>query len=184
MPVDFDICAISNTLLALSVFGLPPRRAEEESVGFIESAVTRGEHVEKPFQTAPWYGTTPVILYHLARVIARTDIGPLKSLTDRLLVDVRSVFSSRALREMEKLLLSTAAMWLGGGPLLTHAPRQIAGELSSYPFFVASLLAVPENYFARSLAHRRLFHFEYVCPAHSMALWVEHEVLRRRTVEA
>jgi hypothetical protein len=180
MPVDFDVCAMSNALLALQTHGMPLSTTDEESVGFIAAVVEHDEHLLHPFQSAPWYGTTPVIIYHLARLIARSDIAAMRALAGKLAKDARRYCARTDLRPMERFMLSTAAMWLGETALVQSPTTIASADIDRYPFFVASILAVPENALVRILAPLDVFHLQCRCRAHSLALLLEHEIVRRQ----
>ncbi len=180
MPVDFDACAISNTLLALSKFGLPYSECDLDSFRYVESVILRDEYIDHPFRTAHWYASAPVIAYHVARLLARAEVPRKGRLKKKLARDVARLWRNGRITLMDRVVLSTASMWLGTGPRLAEIPHNIDGEIERYAFFVASFLAVPENAAARMLAPLKLFQLEYRCLAHSLALIVEHEVLKGR----
>lgn len=177
MPVDFDVCALSNLLLFTLSKDLPLNEFDRESIRFIGAVIDNDDHIRRPFDVAPWYAETSLILYHVARLIGRFDVPGLTELKSDLLDDIRSQFGTEH-RFMHRVLLSTAAIRLARRPLLERYPEDIDEAASGFSYFRGSPLAGRENPIAWRLARYSPFQVRFRCPALNLALVLEHEALR------
>ena len=64
MPIDFDVCVLTNTLNFIYKYKLPLNEYDSASIKFIQSVLLADEHIKKPFYVARHYRKTSVILYH------------------------------------------------------------------------------------------------------------------------
>ncbi len=178
MPIDFDVCALANLLLFIFRHGLPLNEHDHASIGFITAVLDHDDHVAHPFEVAPWYGDTTVILYHVARLAASYDVPELDARRDKLVRDLHAQ-AARTSAFMERLLASTSLMRLGQPPLVTPHPDDLTDDaLDSFHFFAGSILTPIDNPITWALARRPLFQVCYRCRAHALALLLEHEALR------
>ena len=180
MPIDFDVCVLSNLLLFVCRHGLPFNEHDHASLRFITSVIENDDHVSHPFDVAPWYANTTVILYHVARLAASCELPALAACRDKLVHDLHAQADRRP-AFMERLLLSTSLMRLGQAPLLTHYPANLDAAINRFYYFIATPFTAVENPITWALAKLPIFHTCYRCRAHSLALLVEHEVHRRRS---
>jgi hypothetical protein len=179
MPIDFDVCALSNLLLFIVAHDLPLNAHDQASIRFITSVIEQDHHLTHPFEVAPWYGNTAVILYHVARLAASCEIPALVACKDKLLHHLRAQ-AARTTCRMERLLLSTSCMRLGEPPLVARIPEDMDAAFDGFFFFIGSLLTAIDNPMTWMLARHPLFHVRYRCRAHALAIVLEHEIWRRR----
>ncbi len=182
MPIDFDVCVLSNLLLFVCRHGLPFNEHDHATLRFITSVIENDDHVSHPFDVAPWYANTTVILYHVARLAASCELPALAACRDKLVHDLHAQADRRP-AFMERLLLSTSLTRLGQAPLITQYPTDLDAVVDRFYFFIASLFTSVENPITWALAKLPLFHARYRCRAHSLALLVEHEVYRRQATD-
>lgn len=179
MPLDFDVCVLSNLLLFVCRHGLPFNDHDHDALRLITTVLARDDHVRHPFEVAPWYGTTSAILYHVARLAASFDLPPLTACRGKLVRDLHAQ-ADRARAFMERLLLSTSLMRLGAPPLVTRYPADLDAAIDPFHFFIGGLFTAVDNPITWVLAKHPLFHVRFRCRAHSLALLLEHEVYRRQ----
>jgi len=180
MPIDFDVCALSNLLLFVFRHDLPLNEHDRAALRFITTVLDNDDHVKHPFEVSPWYGQPAVILYHVARLTAAFEIPELETRRDRLARDLHAQ-ASRTSAFMERLLLSTSLMRLGEAPLVTRYPDNLEAAFDRFCFFAGSILTPIDNPITWALARRPLFQVRYRCRAHALALLLEHEIHRRRS---
>lgn len=178
MPIDLDVCVMTNVMRFVFHHGLPLNEFDEDTLRFIRAVLENGEHVRAPFRIAPWYPLTGIILYHVTRLMHESDPPELTGLRGRLERDAHACAATTA-SAMERLLCSTSLMRLGHPPLLDHDPEAMAREVETFSFFSASFLTAYDHPITWALAPLNPFRFDYRCPAHSVTLIYEHEVMRR-----
>ena len=179
MPIDFDVCALSNLLLFIFRHDLPLNEHDHAALGFITAVVDNDDHLNHPFEVSPWYGRPAVILYHVARLAATFEIPDLETRRAKLARDLHAQ-AERTPAFMERLLLSTSLMRLGEAPLVTRYLDDLDAAFDRFSFFVGSILTPIDNPITWALARRPLFQVRYRCRAHALALLLEHEVYRRQ----
>ncbi len=177
MPLDFDVCALSNLLLLIFANGLPLNEHDRDTIQFITSVIRDDDHLRHPFAVAPWYADPTVILYHVARLAASCDVPELAACQDHVARDLERLLAGRP-PLMQRVLLSTSLMRLGRAPAPLAYPDDLDGDLEGFHFFVGGLLTALDNPVTRALARFDVFHLRYRCPAHSLALLLEHQVYR------
>lgn len=175
MPIDFDVCALCNLMLFIFRHDLPLNEHDYDTLRYIASVITSDDHFDHPFDVAPWYGTTTLILYHVVRLMTTFDVPELAMLKDKLVHDLHRQHERTALF-MERLTLSTSLMRLGEPALVTHYPDPLEPAFRRYYFFTGSLLTPIDHPLTWALAKRPFLQVRYRCRAHALALLLEHEV--------
>ena len=173
MPIDFDVCALTNLLLFIFRNDLPLNEHDHASIAFITAVLDNDDHLRHPFEVAPWYGNTAVILYHVARLAASCDVPEFAARRERIVRDLHTLADQSA-AFMERLLASTSLMRLGQPPRITSYPDDLSPTLDRFHFFAGSILTPIDNPITWALARRPLFRVRYRCRAHALALLLEH----------
>jgi hypothetical protein len=180
MPVDFDVCALSNLLLLIFSKNMPLNEFDMESIEFIEEVVRSRDYIRRPFDVAPWYAETALIIYHISRLISSGEVSGLENLRGPLLDEIWRRFDLETVF-MHRVLLSTSAMRLGDKSLLdaTASDYDNTDELGrGFYYFRGSPLAGRENSILWKLARYPLFQIRFRCDAVNLALILEHETWR------
>lgn len=84
MPVDFDICVLANILYFVQQYRLPWQAADSASLEWMVNVIEADKYLTDPAFVSPHYQRTPVILYHLSRLMQSGNIPALKKLQPRL----------------------------------------------------------------------------------------------------
>ena len=173
MPIDFDVCALSNLLLFTFQSGLPLNKHDHASLEFITAVLDNDDHIRHPFEVAPWYADTMIILYHVARLTAACAVPELAARREKIVHDLRAQ-ATQSSAFMPRLLASTSLMRLGHPPLITQYPDDLTDALDGFYFFSGSILTPIDNPITWALARRPFFQVCYRCRAHALALLLEH----------
>lgn len=179
MPIDFDVCAQSNLLLAIFKHDLPLNEHDRDTLRFIRRVILEEDHLHHPFRVSPHYADPSVILYHVARLSAACDVPELNDCRCRLIRDLQRQADGTT-SPIEHVLLSTSLMRLGEDPLPVTFTDALDEELDHFSFFIGGLLTAVDNPLTWALAGLDVFHLPYHCRAHALALLLEHAVYRRR----
>jgi len=181
MPVDFDFCVLTNVLYFVNAYGLPEDAHDSASVELLRRMIVSGQYIRHADYISPHYGRTPLLLYHIARLLSRFSIPALDTLKPALLQTSRTAYAA-ADNWLDSLVLSTAVMRLGGEPPAAPALREEAlTNHEGTSFFVASFSAIMPNLGKKLLLHSDLIKYYFTCPAYREALYLENMILRRES---
>lgn len=179
MPIDFDACALSNLLYLIFQNDLPQNQHDADSLALLADMVRSGRSVTHPFRCAPHYARTPLMLYHLVRLLAAFRPPELVAVEAQLLTDTRDQFA-RATHPMDRVILSTTLHRLGDSP-----PRLdltgIDQSFDTFHFFIAGMLTAYEHPLLNRLASWPVVQMRWTCEAHCLALLAEYIVERQKT---
>ncbi len=178
MPIEFDACAMANMLYVVYEYGLPVDGHAQDSLAFLADIVATDRYRTDPFRCAHNYARTPLIQYHLARLIGTFDPAPLRPIRQKLIADLHADFG-RERNRPDQLLLAISLMRLGKLPA---APVPIAGieaEFAQFSFFIAGLLSAYTQPWLYRWANRSFWHIRWQCDEHCRVLLLEYLVLQR-----
>ncbi len=190
MPIEQDVCALCNLMYWVFKNKLEINEYDEATLGFLNEKIVSGDFKNAPFQAARHYATTPLILYHYARLIHQFKIPQLADCKDIILHEARHLLEQKCL-PMEEILLSTI--------LLKLAPENEALKRISFPkkplkddSFYSFIGAFAAPYSGNSqqssssliqkIAAHPIMRFNWKCEAHELALQLENLVLWSRVL--
>ncbi|WP_019987965.1 hypothetical protein [Rudanella lutea] len=177
MPIDFDACALSNLLYLIFRYDLPRNEHDTDSLTLLANMVRLGQYVTQPFRCAPHYARTPLILYHLVRLLVAFRPAELEAVQPQLLADARAQLV-RATHPMDRVILSTTLRRLGDNPPPLDL-TQIEQSFETFHFFIAGMLTAYEHPLLNRWAGSPFVQMRWVCEAHCWALvaeyWIEGE---------
>jgi hypothetical protein len=202
MYIEFDACALSNMIYCQLYFGLELDEHGHDSVKYIQQTILSNQYIEQPFRVAHQYARTPLIMYHVMRLMNKFHIPALEICREKLERDILYYLQKEDLSFWDRIVLEIAGRVVslgdpvntdhGGIHNLTPSPspaergvfelgnsplnrRGAGGEV--YPFFIAGLLTAYENPLLYKLSSSKLFHINWTCEAHSLALLAEWMVV-------
>jgi len=188
MPIDIDLSVLCNALYWVCERRLPFGPTDSATVLAIRDAIVRGLPVTDPAYASPHYARTPVVLYHIGRLLGRFSLPALDSLKPLLLTQTRNALASAA-DPMDKVLLSTTLLRLGASPAsIAPVPLSRPEGLQADPFsaidgdfvlFIASLSDYFRNPFRRVFLHTRFLRYEFRCTAYNRFLLLEYLTVRQ-----
>ncbi|KQS33533.1 hypothetical protein [Dyadobacter sp. Leaf189] len=176
MYVEFDVCVLSNMLYCIHQYGLPLNEHDHASLEYIRSVIATDRYIKVPFRCAHQYPRTPLIIYHVARLIAAFEPAALESVRIKLIADTQQLLTT-SLHDMDWVLLSISLMRLGVATKRIPVEQFSAKHFEGFGFFIAGLLTAYENPLLYKLSISPLFHMKWVCEAHSWTLLAEYEML-------
>jgi hypothetical protein len=178
MYIEFDACALSNMIYCQLHFGLELDEHGQDSVKYIQQVILTNQYIDEPFRVAHQYARTPLIMYHVMRLMNKFYIPELEICREKLENDILYYLKKEGLAKMDRIILEIIASPAPRGGASTRmvdskAPPLGAGEA----FFIAGLLTAYENPLLYKLASSPLFHIQWTCEAHSLALLAERMVI-------
>lgn len=186
MPVDFDICVLANVLLMVNKYEIPYSLADSASERLIIKMVENRHHILAPEIISPYYARTPVILYHLARLMEAVHIPGLEAQRSSLILEAQRLYMNSE-DIFDKAILSTALYRWGVTPAtvqieLTNSLVQEALQ-SDFAFFVANIPGMLPRPLNKLLGKLAIGKFYYYAPAYNIMLLIENEIYREIFLE-
>jgi hypothetical protein len=178
MPIDFDASTLSNVLLWVCRNQLPLDEFDYDVLDFIRHSVKSGDYLTRPLEVSAYYATTPLIMYHIGRLMAEYPV--LNDCRKRFLKDLKHWLSEQKISWMDRIMLNTTLLRLGEKAeklVPDHATVTDIRKWSAHHCFsIAPIL----NYYpqTRWLTGWKLSHINWVCDAHSLTLVAEYLALR------
>lgn len=177
MYIEFDVCVLSNLLYCIYQYKLPFNQHDQDSLLYIRSVIESGRYRHEPFRCAHQYPRTPLIIYHVTRLMAAFDPLILKRVKQEL-IDTCHVLLETDLHPMDRVLLSTSLLRFGIRPPEIDLEKFTARTFDGFWFFIAGLLTAYEHRWLYRVAHSGWFHMYWECEAHCWALLAEYCVLK------
>jgi len=176
MYVEFDVSVLSNMLYCILHYKLPLNEHDEAGFEYIRSVIETRRFIDAPFRCAHQYPRTPLIIYHVSRLIAAFDPPALQPVKEQLISDTESLLKNTRSR-MDQVLLSTSLMRFGRQPERIPVEMFSAKDFKGFYFFIAGLLTAYENPVLYKLSVNPLVHMHWTCEAHCWTLLAEYEAL-------
>ncbi len=178
MPIEFDICVLSNLLLWISHYNFELNKYDKDTIELVQYSIENSLYFKSPFKSAPEYPKKAVILYHLSR--AATETPFLINNKEKLISDLTHQINKTTFN-FEKIILRSSLLKLDTN--IIHQKNSISNilvdiqELNQYWWFTAGFLSVYSTFPFPLLAPLSLFHFRFFCPAFNLSLLYENIVL-------
>lgn len=185
MPVDIDVCVLSNALNFVHQFHLKYTQSDSATVKLLGDVMAHKHYLTNPAFISPHYARTPIILYHFARMIQQGKIHEFDQYKPQLIADAQDCYR-KADNFLDQVLLSSALYMLGSKPgtmmLQTDATFDVLLEKNDFVFFVANMSAIMPAKMRQLMTSAKLGTFYYYCPAYNNVLLLENLLLARGTM--
>lgn len=182
MPIDFDVSVLANILYLVQRYDLKWTVSDSASLQLIEKSIKSGAILSRPAYISPHYERTPIILYHLARLMAVKPIPELEQYKPMLIKTAKGL-RARSKDILDQVILSTALLrW--GEPASGPLPDEFllfTGEIEKDAFclFVANMASLLPNPLKTIFGASKIGKFYYHCPAYNDLLLLEYAVLEQ-----
>lgn len=170
MPLELDFAVLCNTLTWVFKSGLQLSEQDIDSLLYLSICISSGDFWNKPKEISMSYPTTPLLLYHLARLMYSQKIDLLEAHKHNL-IEKASNLLQETNNVLEKTLISSSLLKWGERPQWTFS-RETRFNHTEY-FYVANMVAPFGNYALNKLFPTKLF-IKYRCEALNMTLALEN----------
>lgn len=181
MYIELDACVLSNMLYCLYRYQLPFNQHDQDSLLYIRSVIESGRYKSEPFRCSHQYPRTPLIIYHVVRLIAAFEPLLLNRIKPELIETCQSMLAGD-LHPMDRVLLSTSLLRLGIRTPALEVENFRKEDFQGFWFFIAGLLTAYEYKWLYKIAYSDWVHMFWECEAHSWVLIAEYMALRDRSV--
>jgi hypothetical protein len=182
-PVSFDVTVLSNILYFVQSYNLPWTHADSASLQLIIKTIETRDYVTKPIFVSPYYGTTSLILYHLATLMNVKEIPELEKLKPGLMEEAARQYAATN-NLLEKIMLSTTFLKWGylppelKIPTIRYLEKMI--EQNKMPFFVANIFSYFPKLIMKEFVKRGWGIYYLYCPAYNNTVLLEYLLLRNK----
>lgn len=179
--IEFDAGVLCNILYFVYATGLETDAHDSASVRFLEYVLEKRKYWKDPAFASVYYPRTPVLIYHLGRLMGRFAPGGLEPFRPQLKTDAHTALG-HSRDNMDRVILGTTLIRLGDTTGLPEVPRTLRPEdveRDGFVFYIANISSLFPNPIRRLGLHLPAFIFRFYCPAYNDALLLEYLVLRR-----
>jgi hypothetical protein len=184
MPIEFDVCALCNLMYLFEKHQLPYNEYDEAVFVFLREVILQERYITDAFKVAHNYATTPLIIYHYARLLGDFEIKQLEICREKLIQKTKELLADgEPYNEeivMNKVILETALLKLNKEYEFTNYQLPVTNNQSPFTYFIAGLLSSYRNSFLYFFAPMKITQMEWKCEAHDLALIVERTVATGR----
>ena len=173
MYIEFDACALSNMIYCLLDYGLELDEHGQDSVKYIQQVILSNQYIDQPFRVAHQYARTPLIMYHVMRLMNKFHIPELEIIREKLTSDILHYLKKGDLEFWDRIVLEISLKHKINANENVVETLNLNDVDTDYPFFIAGFLTAYENTLLYKLASSPLFHIQWTCEAHSLALLAE-----------
>lgn len=175
---EFDICVLSNVLNFVFLNNFELNRYDSASIELIKRSIDEDLHINHPFVLSPYYNRTPVILYHISRLISNDRNGHFASIKSKIIDDIQAQLEVAEL-EMYKVILATSLFRLGEPYAIAIEEEKLRQEQRTFQWFTANfMLAVGSGVTTRKVLNdsRLIPTFYWRCDPYFWTLYLEYLV--------
>ena len=138
--------------------------------------------MNRPVYISPYYVKTPVLLYHLCRLIGAFNIPILEQYKSQLVADIRSELEESN-NIMDQIILRTCLLRLKAEapPLDLKSIEEFEkSNQQKFIFFQARPAFSYPTPAKQILLHFSYFNSNFYCPAYNKTLWLEYLVEKNK----
>jgi len=178
MLVELDACVLCNTLYMVQHYNLRWTKADSASLDFLLQIIKTKDYLNHANKLSVYYKTTPVIMFHLARLMSVKPIPMLEALKPQLIADAKEAYKKND-NLLEKIMLRTSLLhWGINMPAEKMAYtgniiNQLEGD-DRFVFFIASASATAPKFLVYPLVESGISRINFYCPAYNDCLMLEY----------
>lgn len=186
MTPDFDFSVQCNIMYFMYQKGLPFVKQDSATIQYLSELVKNRYYMNRPVYISPYYVKTPVLLYHLCRLMGAFKIPQLEQYKSRLIADIRSELTEST-NLMDQIILRTSLLRLKADapPLEVNSIEEFEkSNQKNYIFFQARPAFSYPTPAKQILLHFSYFNSYFYCPAYNKTLWLEYLVEKSKNEKA
>jgi len=183
MPVDFDISVLTNVLSFVQHYQLKWTSFDSASLQLIVKVIADKNYLNAPSSVSPHYNRTPIILYHLSRLMSIQAIPELENHKTELIETTKKLLNEST-SFIDRTILSTSLMrWGIKPPIFTISTGKSLFDMIDDPnfvFFIANMSSMLPNKWKDLAGTIGVGKFSYYCEAYNTCLLLENMVWQKR----
>jgi len=177
MPIEHDVCALCNLTYLFEKHQLPHNEYDEAVFVFLREVILQERYITDAFKVAHNYATTPLIIYHYARLLGDFKIPQIEVCREKLIVKTKQLLNNE-LNTMNRVILETSLLKLDKSEAIIN--YQLTINNHQFTYFIAGLLSSYKNTILYFFAPFKITQMKWECEAHELALLVERSIVTIR----
>ena len=182
MKQDLDICVMSNVLLFVFEKGLPLDSTDFRTMSLIKQMVNNNDIMKYGYIVSSSYQKSPVILYHLVRLISVAHNPELDSMIPKIVTDLKSELKVSG-NQMEQIILLSSLYRLHQPVDFKFTYGNILKDMQSFYWFRANPFSGSNIFFKRIMGPNGCFNFKYKGEAYYWSLVLELQQLSNARIK-
>lgn len=182
MPIDFDFGVHCNILSFVNKYNLQWTKADSATYDLLLKMIDEKLHVTNPKYISPYYSYTPVLLYHVARLMQTKNLPELEKKKQQIIDDALVELSSSE-NTLYKTLLATTLIKLGvKAPEIIIDSSMVNGSLNTdeFVYYTGHLFGHLNNGIKKIASNMKATEYKWFCSAFNDCLLLEYLVLKNR----
>jgi hypothetical protein len=178
MPVDFDFGVHCNLLYFTMQNGWKLNTQDSATIRLISAMVRERDYLSNPIFISPYYVKSPILIYHIARLMGTFKVPQLEPYRQQLISDARALIPI-CHNIMDKIILCTSLLRLGADAPVIEINNISDFETSNQQQFVFFQARAAFSYppvFKRIFLHWSYIYYYFYCPAYNKILFLEYLV--------
>jgi hypothetical protein len=182
MPVDFDFGVHCNILSFVNKYHLPWQMADSATYQLLLSMIDEKLYLKSPIYISPYYGYSPVLLYHIGRLMNTKNMNELENRKASLINDALNVYSKTD-NDLYKIMLATTLLKWNVEPPKFELNENVAnGSLNNtdFVYYTGHLFGHLNNTIKQIANKLDVTKFNWYCSAFNDCLVLEYLILKYR----
>lgn len=181
MVPDFDFAVQCNIMYFILEKKLSFTLQDTATIELLADMVKERKYMDAPTYISPYYVSSPILLYHLCRLMGSFKIPELEKFKPQIIADIKQQMQSTR-NVMDKIILSTSLMRLGEKAPYIELPSINDFEESNQNLFVffqaRAAFSYPSPLKEIGLQWSYIY-YRFYSPAYNKILWLEYLVNRK-----
>ena len=161
---------------------LPLVKQDSATIFLLRQMLAAREYIKSPVFISPYYVRSPVLLYHVTRLMGKFSIPELEVFKPQLVKDINQQISS-CNNVMDGIILRTSLLRLGADA--PDLPRFTIHEFEesnqkNFVFFQARAAFSYPAFLKQVFLHWSYIYYYFYCPAYYKILWLEYLVEKEK----
>ena len=185
MPVDFDFGVHCNVLYFMLEKKLPLVKQDSATIYLLQQMIANRDYIKSPVYISPYYVRTPVLLYHIARLMGNFTITQLEPYKPQLITDINQQLAT-CNNVMDQIILRTSLLRLGAvaPPLdIDNFEEFERSNQQQFVFFQARAAFSYPTPLKQIFLHWSYIYYYFYCPAYYKILWLEYLVEKNKNAK-
>ncbi len=182
MKPDFDLGVHCNILYFMLDKKMPLVKQDSATIQLIAQVLQHHDYKNSAPYISPFYARTPVLMYHLAKLMGRFYVKDLEPYKTQLITDIQNELT-KTNSLMDHIILSTSLLRLGAKPAAIDIPSISTFEKSGtdkFVFFQARAAFPYPTPLKQIFLHWSYLVYNFYCPVYNKVLLLEYLVERNK----
>lgn len=180
MPIDFDFGVHCNILSFVNKYNLQWTKADSATYDLLLRMIDEKLYVTNAKYISPYYSYTPVLLYHIARLMQSKKMPELENRKQQILDDALDEIN-KSENTLYKTLLATTLIKLGfKAPEISIDSSMVNGSLNTdeFVYYTGHLFGHLSNGIKKIASNMKATEYKWFCSAFNDCLLLEYLVLK------